>query len=241
MIIPMVWESLGWGALAASSLIIGALLGVARRWHAVIMGCVLGFGAGALIASVSFELARKGVELAGQLPVAIGLMIGAVTFFLASRGVQHLSRHSERGASGLPLALGALLDGIPEQAVLGIGLARGEGVSIALLAAVFISNLPEAVGSASSMKNAGWSRRSILVLWVGVAVICTAATLGGSLLANVAHPPLEGGVNGFAAGALLVMLANEMIPEARERAGNYAGLATVLGFAVAAGFSHLTS
>jgi zinc transporter, ZIP family len=234
-------EALGWGALAASSLVIGALLGVARRWRRVVMGCVLGFGAGALIASVSFELARKGVELAGQLPVAVGLMIGALTFFVASLGVERLARHSERGGSGMPLALGALLDGIPEQAVLGIGLARGDGVSIALLAAVFISNLPEAVGSASDLKAAGWSRRSVILLWTGVAAICTLATLGGARLADVAHPPLEGAINGFAAGALLVMLANEMIPEAQTKGGKWAGLATVLGFAVAAGFSHLTS
>ena len=205
------------------------------------MGCVLGFGAGALIASVSFELARKGVLLAGELPVAIGLAVGAVTFFVASRGVERLSRHSARGNSGLPLALGALLDGIPEQAVLGIGLARGEGVSIALLAAVFISNLPEAVGSASDMKAGGWSTRSIIVLWTGVAAICTAATVGGNALAAVAHPPIEGAINGFAAGALLVMLTNEMIPQAREKAGNWAGLACVLGFAVAAAFAHLTT
>ena len=241
MIGAMVWESLGWGAVAASSLVIGALLGVARRWQPMIMGCVLGFGAGALISSVSFELAGKGVLLAGRVPVAIGLVIGAVTFFLASRAVHRLSKNPDQEASGLPLALGALLDGIPEQAVLGIGLARGEGVSIALLAAVFISNLPEAVGSASAMKASGWSRRSVIGLWIAVAAICTAATVGGTLLAAVAHPPLEGGINGFAAGALLVMLANEMIPEAREKARNWAGLACVLGFAVAAAFSHLTS
>jgi zinc transporter, ZIP family len=144
-------EALGWGALAASSLAIGALLGVARRWRRVVMGCVLGFGAGALIASVSFELARK------------------------------------------------------------------------------------------DLKAAGWSRRSVILLWAGVAAICTLATLGGARLADVAHPPLEGSINGFAAGALLVMLANEMIPEAQTKGGKWAGPATVLGFAVAAGFSHLTS
>jgi len=131
--------SLGWGALAACSLVVGALLGVARSWRAGMVGAVLAFGAGALIASVSFELAEKGVELAGPLPVAIGLALGAATFFTAGKAVERLDRHAAGATSGLPLALGALLDGIPEQAVLGIGLASGEGVSIALLAAVFVS------------------------------------------------------------------------------------------------------
>ena len=233
--------SLGWGAVAACSLVVGALLGVARSWRAGAVGAVLAFGAGALIASVSFELAQKGVELAGPVPVALGLAVGAATFFGANKAVQRLDRRAAGATSGLTLALGALLDGIPEQAVLGIGLASGEGVSVALLAAVFVSNVPEAAGSPSDMKASGWSNRTIVLLWSGVAVICMLATTGGYLLAEVSGPPLQGGINGFAAGALLVMLTDSMIPEAREKAKDAAGLATVLGFAVAAGLSQLSS
>lgn len=232
--------ALGWGALAASSLVLGALLAMLRTWRDGVVGVVLAFGAGALISSVAFELAEKGVEIAGAVPVAIGLALGAAAFFLANRAVEGLARRHGGGA-GLPLALGALLDGIPEQAVLGIGLAQGQGVSIALLAAIFISNLPEAIGSAADMSAGGWSKRDVLLLWSGVAAVCTLAALGGNALAGVSGPPLQAGINGFAAGALLVMLTDEMIPEARRKAKDYAGLATVLGFAVAAGLSALAS
>ncbi len=232
--------ALGWGALAASSLVLGALLGMLHTWRNVVLGCVLAFGAGALIASVAFELAEKGVRVAGPAPVALGLAIGAATFFLANRRVKRLAT-TPGGAAGLPLALGALLDGIPEQAVLGIGLTRGDGVSVALLAAVFVSNLPEAVGSASEMAAAGWTRRKIMGLWCVVAGICTLSTVGGHALARVTGGPMEALIDGFAAGALLVMLTDAMIPEARNKAKDWAGLATVLGFAVAAGLSTLSA
>lgn len=132
------------------------------------------------------------------------------------------------------MALGAFLDGIPEQMVLGIGLASGEGVSLGLLAAIFISNLPEAVGSATEMRSSGLGSRFIATLWVIVSGVCTVATLVGYGLASVASGEVQAFIDGFAAGALLVMLIDSMIPDATRRAGQVAGLATVLGFAVAA-------
>ena len=157
-----------WGAVAAFSLVLGAGLALVRPWSDRIVGIVLAFGAGALISAVSYELAEEGIEAAGQLPVAAGLAAGALCYFAADRP---LERKPDSG--GLPLALGAFLDGLPEQAVLGIGLASAE---------------PEPE-----------------------------------------HPA--------AAGALLVMLCDSMIPESRAKAGLPAGLVLVLGFAVAAGLS----
>lgn len=232
--------ALGWGALAAASLVLGALLALARRWPDAVVGAVLAFGAGALISSVAFELAQQGLQIGTPTSVAIGLALGAVTFFVADRAVERLGGRNGGGAAGLPLALGALLDGIPEQAVLGIGLATGEGVSVALLVAIFVSNLPEGVGSAADMRAAGKSPAAVIRLWVGVAVVCALATVGGYALADLASGNVQAGIDGFAAGALLVMLVDSMVPEAREKAGNIAGLATVLGFAVAAGLSNLT-
>ncbi|MBB2988051.1 ZIP family metal transporter [Terracoccus luteus] len=233
-------EAVVWGVVAALSLVIGAVLGVARSWRDGLVGGVLAFGAGALISSVAFELAQEGLQKGGPVPVAVGLALGAVTFFVADRAVERIGGRSGGGASGLPLALGALLDGIPEQAVLGIGLAAGEGVSVALLVAIFVSNLPEGIGSASDMRAGGKSRRQIVLIWVAVAVVCALATLGGYALADVAGGSLKAGIDGFAAGALLVMLVDSMVPEARRKAGRRAGLVTVLGFAVAAGLSNLT-
>jgi zinc transporter ZupT len=130
--------------------------------------------------------------------------------------VEHIGGRSGGAAAGLPLLLGALLDGIPEQTVLGIGLAAGQGVSIALLVAIFVSNLPESIGSATDMKAAGRKSRTIVLGWTVVAVVCTLATIGGYAVARLVGDRFTGAVNGFAAGALLVMLVGSMIPEAKE-------------------------
>ena len=232
----MLWALL-LGAVAASSLVIGAVLGVVRRWDDRLIGAVLGFGAGALISSVSFELVEEGLATSGGLPVAIGLAAGALAFFLGDRAVERIGGRSGGGAAGMPLLLGALLDGIPEQAVLGIGLAAGEGVSIALLVAIFVSNLPESIGSATDMRSAGTKSRTIILGWTIVAILCVLATVGGYGISALVGDSFTGAVDGFAAGALLVMLVGSMIPEATEKAGNTAGLVAVLGFAVAAGLS----
>jgi zinc transporter, ZIP family len=226
--------ALGWGALAASSLVIGALLSLARDWPDQLVGLVLAFGAGALISAVSFELAEEGVEVGGAGPVGVGFALGALTYFT-------LDGLIERGRSdpASALALGAFLDGIPEQLVLGLGIATGAEVSIGLLGAIFVSNLPEAIGSASKMRAEGRRSETILRLWIAVAVICTLASVAGFAIADSLSGELEGGFNGFAAGALVVMLADSMIPEARK-AGRTTGLATAFGFAVAAGLSNLS-
>ena len=223
-------EALGWGALAASSLVVGALLGLAWRWPRRAIGLVLGFGAGALISAVSFELAEEGVKIAGGLPVAAGLAVGALTYFVAAGRVASMG-------GGAALALGALLDGIPEQLVLGIGLAGGDAVSASLLLAIYVSNLPEAIGGANDMRAAGHERGQVVRNWVGIAIVCALATGVGYVAADSTSNALQGGINGFAAGALLVMLVDTMIPEAREQGGRATGLVTVLGFAVGAGLS----
>jgi zinc transporter, ZIP family len=224
-------SALLWGTVAASSLVIGALLAVARDWPEQLVGLVLAFGAGALISAVSFELAEEGVEIAGGLPVGIGLAVGALTYFV-------LDSRLEAGGSNpaSALALGAFLDGVPEQLVLGLGIAVGGEVGVGLIVAIFVSNLPEAIGSASAMRERGRDAGTILRLWAAVAVVCLIATLIGYGAGDMLSGELEGGVNGFAAGALLVMLTDSMIPEARK-AGRAAGLATVFGFAVAMGLS----
>jgi zinc transporter, ZIP family len=222
--------ALGWGALAASSLVIGAVLGLARPWPDRIVGLVLAFGAGALISAVSFDLAQEGARLAGLDAVAAGLAVGALTYYVAARAVERRSGDS----AGPALALGAFLDGIPEQMVLGLGLAAGDGVSVGLLAAIFVSNLPEAIGSASSMRSVGGRPAAIRRLWILIAVGCTVATVAGYGLADVTGGELQAAIDGFAAGALLVMLIDSMIPEAAAKAGRAGGLVTVLGFAVAA-------
>jgi ZIP family zinc transporter len=228
--------AIGWGALAASSLVIGALLSLARQWSPRQVGAVLAFGAGALISAVSFELAEEGLAIGGAGITGLGLGIGALAYFT----LDGLLERRESGRGGVELALGAFLDGIPEQLVLGINLAAGNGVGVALLVAIFVSNLPESMGSAADMRASGTSRGAVLGLWLAVAAVCTVATAVGYLLANGASNDFKAAIDGFAAGALLVMLIDSMIPEAREDAGRSAGLVTVLGFALAAGLSSLS-
>ncbi len=167
--------------------------------------------------------------------------VGALTYFLldgaiarrhaASRG--RAGRRQAGSAAGTALALGAFLDGLPEQMALGIGLAAGEGVSVGLLVAIFVSNLPEAIGSAIDMRNAGRRRRAIVRLWLAVAAICTVFTVIGYATSG----DFRALIDGFAAGALIVMLIDSMIPEASKESGRPAGLATTLGFAVATALS----
>ncbi len=236
--------ALGWGALAASSLVIGALLGMARPWPARLVGLVLAFGAGALISAVSFDLFEQGARIGDRGFAALGLALGAVTYFALNRWLErrHGGGHGGSAAenAGSALALGAFLDGIPEQAVLGIGIAAGEGVSVGLLVAIFVSNLPEAIGSSTEMRAAGTRSAAIRRLWLLVALVCTAATVAGYAIADNVSGNINAIVDGFAAGALLVMLIDSMIPEAVRKGGDVSGLVTVLGFAVAAGLSSLS-
>jgi zinc transporter, ZIP family len=239
-----VLTAIGWGALAASSLLIGAFAALVRGWSRRLIGLVLAFGAGALISAVSFELALEGEATGGFAALAAGLALGGIAYYLLDGVVERLGapgrareRHSSGGGAGGALALGAFLDGIPEQLVLGIGLAGGEPISVGLLCAIFVSNLPEAIGSGSAMRDAGRTRGAILGLWSFVAVCCALATLAGFALGDAVSGELRAAIDGFAAGALLVMLVDSMIPDATQDAGRQAGLVTVLGFALAAALS----
>ena len=228
-------KALGLGGLTAGSLVLGAALAFARTWSRRQIGVVLAFGAGALISAVSVELVEEGITAGGLGWTALGLGAGALTYFLLDGLIER--RFTGAGTS---LALGAFLDGIPEQLVLGIAIASGGGVGLGLIVAIFISNVPEATGSAAELVEGGTSRRRVLTLWVSVALVCTAATVVGWLLSSSASDATRAGIDGFAAGALLVMLIDSMIPDARAAAGRVAGLVATLGFAVAAGLSSLS-
>jgi ZIP family zinc transporter len=189
------------------------------------------------MASIAFELWEEGLDLAGPIPLVIGVAAGAISYYIADRILDARAAKSKAQAGGGQLAVGALLDGIPEQLVLGIGLASGEPVSIALVVAILVSNLPESIGSAADLLEGGMARSRVLMLWAGVAVVCAAATVAGFALASVTGDEFRAAASGFAAGALLVMLVDSMVPEAQSKAKESTGLATVLGFALAAGLA----
>ena len=230
-----------WGLVATSSLVIGGLIGCFLPIGKRTLGLVMAFGAGVLISAVAYELVYEAVAQAkGTGGPAAGLFLGALTFYVADRVISNMGasdRQAIEGAAGaalvVPMLLGILLDGIPESTVIGLGILEGGTVSIAMLVAIFISNLPEAIAGTTGLRAGGWSSGKVLGLWVVIAVLCALFTVAGFALFGNASPFLLAFVNTFAAGAILTMLANSMMPEAFGHGGKLAGLVTVLGFSTA--------
>jgi zinc transporter, ZIP family len=232
-------EAALWSLVASSSLVIGAL--IALRWDLSqrTIGLVMGFGAGVLIAVLSVDLAIEAYERSSSLVLAAGLLAGGVTFYAGDRVLDRFggdNRKSSGGeqAQGNPLAivLGVVLDGIPESAAIGVALIEGEAIGVAFVVAVFLANLPESLSASSGLKRAGYSAGWILGLWVLVAIVCALAAMLAYGLLDDSRQGLIAFTLAFAAGAILAMLADTMMPEAFEHAGRAVALMTVLGFAL---------
>jgi ZIP family zinc transporter len=226
-----------WGLVATSSLVVGGLLGSWWTPGKRTLGVILGFGAGVLISAVAYELVFEAVKLAKLTGFpTMGLFAGAFTFFFSDRLIGGMGgsegKATHQSTLVVPLVLAIILDGVPESVVIGLGLLETGSVSLAMLIAVFISNLPEAIAATTGMRSAEWSRTKILLLWLGIAVVCAGASAAGYGLFSDLSPLWMSFVQTFAAGAILMMLANTMIPEAYEHAGKHAGVSLVLGFAV---------
>ncbi len=228
-----------WGFVAGSSLILGAVIAMTACPPPRIIGLILGFGAGTLVSAISFELTEEAYELGGADALTIGLAAGALVFYVGDRllaprgeGEMHEREMPVQDESGKTLLLGALLDGVPETAVLGTTLLTGS-VGVPVLAAIFLSNLPEGIAGASDMRASGVTRGRVLALWAGVAVICAAAAgVGYQVLAGAGDEAVAL-LQAFAAGGVLAMLAIEMLPAAHAKGGRASGLIVVLGFALA--------
>jgi len=236
----MVLEAAFWGFVGGFALIVGAVLGL--RWHPSrrVIGLVMGFGSGVLISAVAFELTRESFARGGTDAVALGLAAGALAFFAGDwiidhRGGDHRKRSGgqQEGGSASAIVLGAMMDGIPESVAIGVSLLGGGTVGIPVVAAVFLSNVPESLSAATGLRKAGHSTRWILGLWTGVALVSAAAAALGYLLLGGASPDVVALIQAFAAGAILTMLADTMMPEGFEHGGSTVGLVTVLGFALA--------
>ncbi|MFI5735464.1 ZIP family metal transporter [Kribbella sp. NPDC051587] len=241
-----VWLQAGlWGLLAGGALVIGA----AAAWFlAVPRGVVAGimaFGAGVLISALAFDLVDEAETTGGLMPTVIGFLGGAGVYVaanvvLARRGGRHRKRsqdqqpsEAEQRGSGAAIAVGALLDGIPESVVLGLSLLSGQGIGVAVLVAIFISNLPEGLSSAAGMKRSGRPASYVFGVWVAIAVASGLAGLLGVLLLDGASPATVAVITAVAAGAILAMIADTMIPEAFERTQLYTGLIATIGFITA--------
>jgi ZIP family zinc transporter len=239
-----VWEAVFWGLVAGSTLVVGAGLALVVEWPSKVIGLVMAFGAGVLIASVAYDLIDDAAQVGTFTASAGGLVAGSLVFFagdvmISRAGGSERKRSSApdpakvAAASGAALALGALLDGIPESAAIGVTLLEGGGPSASFVLAVALSNLPEGLSSSTGMRAGGRSVRHILTLWLGIALASGLAADVGYLALGDASPDSLAFVMSFAAGAILCMLASTMLPEAAAEGGPVVGLVSSAGFLVA--------
>jgi ZIP family zinc transporter len=241
-------SAFAWGLLSGSSVLLGGILALRLPITQRALGLVMGFGSGVLLSAVAYELVAEASTTADRrMFVAIGLFAGCGTFVAGDALVDRMGGESRKAigaaaapaAAGLPIVLGIVLDGVPEQLVIGLGLVGGGGVSAAMVFAVFLSNLPEAIAATSGLAASGWSDRKILALWASLTVVFGLATLAGFAFFDGASGNTVAFVLAFAGGAILTMLADTMMPEAFEHGGKLVGVLTTVGFAVAFAISAL--
>jgi ZIP family zinc transporter len=228
------WDAFLLGAIGQVSLVLAGLAAYVVRLPAWVVGALAGYGGGALLGAIAFDLVPEASALPG-LESAFWLLVGAAVFVVADRVVERAvggDDETPEGSSPLGIVVGSVVDGVPESVIFGIGIASGQPVSIAFLAAVFISNIPQAFAPSADLAKAGWSPFRLAGMWGVVVLACGIAAAAGFVVAEAL------GVNGdraaaFAAGGLIAMLTDSLLPYAFERARVQAGVWVVVGFAVA--------
>jgi ZIP family zinc transporter len=223
--------------------VIGAAIALVHQVTERTLGLIMAFGSGVLISAIAYDLVADAYRTAGGVGITAGIFSGALAFFVGDMlidragGKERKSIQRTEEGSAKAIVLGAVLDGIPESVVVGLSLLTGEGLSIAILAAVFLSNLPEAMAATTGLVGAGARPSRVLLMWTAVALVSATASAFGYALLGDASGGWIAYVQAFAAGAILTMLADTMMPEAFEHGGAVAGLATTLGFVLAFGLS----
>jgi ZIP family zinc transporter len=233
-------EAAFWTLVASGSLLVGAAIALLACPGQRVIGLVMAFGAGAMISAVAFELVADALETDDFYRVAVGIAGGSLAFFFGDvminrLGGAHRKRSSgdQEGGSPLAIVLGATLDGVPESFIVGLSLVGGGGVSASFVVATFLSNLPESMAATTGLDAAGWPRARIWLLWCAVVAVSVLSGVLGYAVFRELSESTGAVVKGFAAGALLTMLADTMMPEAFEHAGRFVGVLTAAGFVVA--------
>lgn len=234
------WTAAFWGFVGGFALMVGAAAGIWLPTSKRFVGLIMAFGTGVLFSAVAFDLTREAYDRAGADAVVLGLLAGSLVFFGGDWLIDRRGGHRRKSPNGSPadagagaLVLGALLDGIPESAAIGVTLVGGAGVGVAVVVAVFLSNIPESLSASAGMRKDGRSTTYVLGLWGAVLLASTVAAALGFVLLGSAPALVIAVVQAFAAGAILTMLADTMVPEAVEHAGSLVGLVTAVGFTCA--------
>ena len=244
-------QALFWGAVSGGALVVGAAVGFLVQVPKAVVAAVMAFGSGVLISALSFELMEEAFQEAGTGAAAVGFLVGAGLYaganaLLAARGAKERKRSGDRqpseeeqSGSGAAIAVGALLDGIPESIAIGLSILHGGAVSVATVVAIFLSNLPEGLSSSDGMKRSGRSASYVFGVWTSIAVACGLSSLVGYLAFDGVSPFVVAATTALAAGAMLTMIVDTMIPESVEGTGSRAGIYAVLGFLFSFALSHL--
>jgi ZIP family zinc transporter len=218
------------GAVAQSSLILSGLVVYRIDVPTKVIGALAGFGAGALVAAIAFDLIPESESLE-HAELALWLLLGAAVFVVSDRVVEaRFGGEQGSGPAPMGIVVGSVVDGVPETAIFGIQLASGPAISLAFLGAVFVSNIPQALAPSADLARSGWRSTRLLTMW-GVVVIACGVTAGlGYAIAETSGATGDRAA-ALAAGGLLAMLTDSLMPYAFDRGGSWAGVWTVVGFA----------
>ena len=244
--LPLWIQGIIWGAITSSSLLIGSVIGYRFNLQQKIVAGIMAFGSGVLISALAFDLIEEAFNISGYKAVSFGFLAGAIIYTSANislnkYGARHrkksnlntLKKNELENINDVGIALGALIDGIPESIIIGISLIEGSTFSLVTIIAIFISNIPEGLSSTVGMKKRGKKPAYIFGIWGGICILSAIfAGLGNLAFANASKPSIAI-IMSLAAGGILAMVADTMIPEAFEETHNFTGLITVLGFLTA--------
>lgn len=232
-------QAIIFGLISGSALILGAIVGIFLHLKRQTIAAFMAFGSGVMICALTFGLMEKAFAHGGFDAIIIGFLSGGLVFI----GIDYLLHYfggrkhkyyqlisSKKDTNGAAIASGAILDGIPESIALGVTIFAGQGLSILMLAAIFLSNFPESISSVEGLKKEGFKKSQIFWLWLFVGLASAIIVVLSYLFLHNLNPNVLGILESFAAGAILAMLADSMIPEAYKEGGFIVAILTVLGF-----------
>jgi len=234
-------EAFLWGGAAAATLLLGAIVAYAAKVGPKVNAITMAAGAGLLLGSVSYDLIEEALKSSSLLWVAFSFFLGSAVFVIGDLVLDRMGAAQRKdptggqaGGSAKAIVMGSVLDGIPESFVLGLTVLQG-GINLPLLFGVAMSNLPEGMASSSGLRQAGWSFGRVSRMWLIVVLVSALSAAAGYVLLDPAlgimGPAHQAFAQAFAAGALLTMLADTMLPEAFEEERDFTGTFVVLGFA----------